>query len=814
MCSNSFYPKITLPTRFTTNKGTLIDNIFCKLSPSSLNSISGILTGKWSDHQPYFTCLNSLIQKNSLPKFIKLKKEHPEAIEKLRTELAQISFTDKLNIDPMADPTHNLTIFNNILAEAKDKHIPCKLVRFNKHKHKRNPWVSLCIINSIKFRDNQYKKLRNTLSNDPTFTTLKTNLNTYNNILKKSIRNAKKLYYERIFTQFKHDIKKTWSTINDLLNKTRKKKKFPEYFMLNDEKIQDKLQIANQFNIFFTNIGPELATQIHSNTPHTTYMKKSINSTFKFENVHESQILKIIDKLQSKSSCGIDGMSTKLIKILKLEISKPLTLIINQSLNTGIFPDQLKIAKVIPLYKKDDETIFSNYRPISLLPAISELFERVMFNQLYDYFQTHKLFYSSQYGFRAGHSTELAALDLIDRILTEMDKGNIPLCIFLDLSKAFDTLDHHILLNKLNYYGINNVEAKLFKSYLTDRSQYVEFDDTKSDTLPISTGVPQGSILGPLLFIIYMNDIAEITSIFDMIIYADDTTLQSTLNSFTLDLKSNINDKINIEINLINEWLCSNKLSLNINKSKYMIFHQPNKKFKEPQITINNIQIEKVNSFNFLGITIDKQLTWKIHVNKICSKISSAIGILNKLKNYLPLQIKINMYHSMISSHINYGILVWGNNISRIEKLQKKALRTITCSTYTSHTEPLLKSLTLLKASDTHKLAKLKFYHKFLNEQLPTPLQNLPLTTLENQHRHNTRNSQNIHRVRVQHTFAKQSLRYDLPVTINALPPLIKDKLATHSLDGFANYAKSYIISNYSYICEVKNCYSCNRLRV
>jgi hypothetical protein len=353
-----------------------------------------------------------------------------------------------------------------------------------------------------------------------------------------------------------------------------------------------------------------------------------------------------------------------LIKTIKHEILKPLTIIINQTLNTGIFPDNLKIAKVIPLYKKDDEMIFSNYRPISLLPAISEFFERIMFNQLYNYFQTHKLFYSSQYGLRAGHSTELAALDLIDRILSEMDKGNIPICIFLDLSKAFDTLDPLILLDKLNYYGIDNIEAKLFKSYLTDRTQYVDFDDTSSATLPISTGVPQGSILGPLLFIIYMNDIAEITNLFDMIIYADDTTLQSTLNCFNPDPKVNINDKINIEINHISEWLSSNKLSLNIGKSKFMIFHHPNKKFNEPQIAINNIQIEQGTSFNFLGITIDKQLTWKQHVDKICGKISRAIGILNKLKNLLPLQIKINMYNSMISSHINYGILAWGNNIS------------------------------------------------------------------------------------------------------------------------------------------------------
>jgi hypothetical protein len=337
----------------------------------------------------------------------------------------------------------------------------------------------------------------------------------------------------------------------------------------------------------------------------------------------------------------------------------------------------------------------------------------------------------------------------------------------------------------------------------------VDLDGTKSDTMSISTGVPQGSILGPLLFIIYMNDIAELTNLFEMIIYADDTTLQSTLNCFSPDPKKDINDKINQEINQINEWLRSNKLSLNVAKSKFMVFHQRNKTFLNPTIMINNTPIEKVDSFNFLGITIDTNLSWKPHIDKIGSKISRALGILNKLKNYLPLHIKINMYNSMIAAHINYGILAWGSNLTRIEKLQKKAIRIITCSKYNSHTEPLLKELNLLKSSDTFKLAKLKFYHKFLNNKQPYYLQNLPLTINNTIHNHNTRHSQSIHMVRVSHAFAKNSIRWDIPVTVNALPALIKDKLTTHSLNGFALYTKKFILSNYSNSCNIRNCYIC-----
>ncbi len=237
--------------------------------------------------------------------------------------------------------------------------------------------------------------------------------------------------------------------------------------------------------------------------------------------------------------------------------------------------DKLKIAKIIPLHKKDEETLFTNYRPISLFPALSKM---VIFKQLYQFFQEKQLLYNAQYRFRTDHSTEFATLELIDRAILEMDKNNTPLNIFLDLSKAFDTLDHKILLKKLNYYGINGVAYNLMESYLTSRKQYVDMDDVKSEMLMLTTGVPQGSILGPLLYIIYVNDIANASILFKFIIYADDTTLSTTieviLNNINYD---NVEYKINSEIACINEWLKCNKLSLSISKCKYMIFQMPQK---------------------------------------------------------------------------------------------------------------------------------------------------------------------------------------------------------------------------------------------
>ena len=511
-----------------------------------------------------------------------------------------------------ADPTKNLNILNNVISQAKNKHLPYRKVKFNKHKHKNSKWITKGIVRSISFRDKLYLKLKRTPVDSERHSILKLNLKTYQSILKRLIRDAKKQYYQKQFEKYKNDLKNTWGTIKQILNRTRSTQNISDVFLIDNVMTTDRTTIANKFNTYFAGIGVELSANVNNthNAHFTDYLLNPSMYHFTFELITEETTMEILNNLKPKPSCGYDGISTKLLKTCKLEICKPLTLIINQSLSTGIFPDSLKVAKVIPLYKKGDKAILGNYRPISILPSISKIFERIIFNQINDHFTSHDLYYNGQYGFREKHSTQLAALELIDRITHELDLGNTPINIYIDLSKAFDTLDHNILISKLQHYGFKGAALQLLISYLSNRKQFVQYGDTLSQKTDILMGVPQGSILGPLLFIIYINDMANSSVLFKFINFADDTTLITNLNN-----EDTRNESLNDELTNFHNWLRANKLSLNVNKTKAMVFHMPQKRIQLPLLRIAGEDIAFVDNFNFLGIIINK------HLNTSCRSI-------------------------------------------------------------------------------------------------------------------------------------------------------------------------------------------------
>ena len=387
----------------------------------------------------------------------------------------------------------------------------------------------------------------------------------------------------------------------------------------NGNEISDPKEIANKFNDYFDNIAKSIASEIPiACKDPMAYLGNPVCNSFYLFPTWSGEIETEINNLKSGKSSGPSSIPVNILKLIQHVVSKPLEIIFNASFASGVVPNDFKLANVIPVFKKGSQYSLCNYRPISLLSVFNKLLEKLIYNRLINFIDKNSIFFNKQFGFRAKHSTNHAILCIIDRIQKAIDDRNYSCGIFLDFSKAFDTINHNILIRKLQHYGVRGLALDWFISYLSNRNQVVTGNGVQSELLSVPCGIPQGSVLGPILFLLYINDFRKCSKLFDFHLFADDANLFYENKNISV-----LETTVNAELNRVYDWLCANMLSLNIQKSNYVIFHPPQRNIRNLNINlmINEVQMKRESCVTYLGVLIDSTLSWKNQVEYVSKKI-------------------------------------------------------------------------------------------------------------------------------------------------------------------------------------------------
>ena len=500
---------------------------------------------------------------------------------------------------------------------------------------------------------------------------------------------------------------------------------------------------------YFANVGKDFAHKIpigKNDIKH--YLQKIPNNQHSIflTPTSSTEITKLIGSLKTKNSIGHDGISNRILKGITESITEPLNIIFNKSLEEGVFPTEMKKADTVPLYKSKAKDDKNNYRPISLLLTVSKLLEKIMYSRTYNFLTKFNQIYTSQYGFRTGHSCQDAIAELIGEITRNMDEGLYTIGVFLDLSKAFDTLEHGVLFDKLSIYGIRGVALKWYQSYLENRQLRVKCREASSSSQEYSNyeqvtyGTPQGSCLGPLLFLIFSNDLFRNLDYCSTLQFADDTTIYKghrNLRYLTWYIETDLSN--------LDDWFKA-KLTLNVGKSVYMTFGK--NKNVDTSIKLGHTELPRVDSVKFLRMWLDQKLNWDEHLSKLKSKMRRNMTMLQVGINLLDTHSNKILYYAQIYSHISYGLPLWGNMISTtkmksIQKLQNKCVRKI--DTYEKQVQKIYQKHKLLRVKDALVLENCKLVYRLEHEMLPTKLSQLYNTnqrgkSLIKNHGYNTRN--------------------------------------------------------------------------
>ena len=685
--SNGLHPVISRATHFMGINPTCIDHILTNKVHDI--RITGIITYNITHHMLTFSVFDIQFSKDSKSKFIKPtlcinSVSSAGFVNDFNNQIINQGVIDQYSVK---DSFHE---FLNIFKELYDKWFLHEKNSKCNHTHVKSDWITAGLAKSSETKNNLYAQWRKekTKKNWNAYLEYKRNFDL--------VRNKRKYdFYNKKFNDCKSDTKKVWSLINDVLG--RKKRNSLLTFPSHDA--------SHNFNKYFTSIAAKLVSE---NYPNSSGCDSSFRRYLNEVNVHveftdsEFELDDLNNFILGLNNNKSTYYSPKVLKSVMNSISPTILKLFNRCYNDGFFPYDLKTAKVLPFFKKKgDINEISNYRPISLLSIFSKLFEKLVHKRLYSYFDENNIITENQYGFRALHSTSHALINATENLYKSLDNDLHTLGIFIDFSKAFDTVDHSILCSKLEHYGINGNMLKLISNYLSGRDQYVSYGNKNSSKLPLNFGVPQGSVLGPLLFVIFINDLVNSTKIAKFVLFADDSNL------FISHLDRDAAYKLaNIALSEVYMYCCANKIIISYDKCCFIEFKLPADAPHQMLAFPNYEIVNREEKCKFLGIYINANLDWKDQIIYARKLASQSIGALNSLKSCVPQKILRIVYFSLVQPYFIYAMPLWGckhtmNEFEMLFKLQKKAIRIVTNHTTKidgnfQHTKPLFKKAHIL----------------------------------------------------------------------------------------------------------------------
>ena len=600
------------------------------------------------------------------------------------------------------------------------------------------------------------------------------------------IRESKRSYYSEVINANKKDSGKLWKTLKSIISCSKKSRNISSLETSAGLSFEPR-EIAQGFSDYFRTAIAKIRENLLPSVVTPTQSQKAL-SVFRLSGVTEDFVHSELLKIKSSKSTGLKEIPARLLKDGAPALSKPLTTLINRSLAEGSIPSDWKHAVVTPVYKSGPVSDAANYRPISTLPVFSKILERAVHSMVYSYLQENHLLSNYQSGFRSLHSTSTCLTDVSNRLLQGVDRGQMSGMVFLDLSKAFDTIDHALMLTKLKDLGFSDAAVNWFRAYLSNRTQSVCVNGVVSDPQPIAFGVPQGSLLGPLLFIAYINDLPSVVNNCEIQLYADDTLLFYSSNSI-----SDIEHHLTEDLGSIVSWLESNFLFLNYSKTKIMLVgtHQRLSRVNSFTVHARNNILGRVYQFKYLGVMLDPTLSWNDHIDYISSKISSRLGMLRKARRVVPREACITLYESMVLPLFDYCSAVWGGcgqtNRSYLDRLQRRAVSIIESRTVQQSEVRNTLRWPSLEARRNYQISLLVF--KCLHGLAPVYLLN-QFSFSRDFHTYNTRHKDQIRLPLAKTSKFQSSFLYNGAKVWNTLPAYLR---SITSLPNFKTKLKQYL---------------------